>query len=344
MGLDYFIEKLRMGIGKLTPSLTLLDNTVDRIPCGGELSPDERFSVKRGLERVWHIMRLLDLLSRYFGDRIFFGGGAIINYIYMVNHGEPPRLTFDLDAAWYRRVGAKRVILKEMVLFNKWLDEQGYTLDIPVSHRDRVKLYIVEYDVEKDYFPDILSLRIPVLTRYDGRPFYQFLNIEDYGLINRLRRVFMETMGVRDPRIDYIRFEVSLDPNDMPRSEEILRDMFGYTYKALITPVEYQLASDIDYWLGRDYGEDIKYTIHDILKATLDLRLLDHVDKTRVKEYLHKTPGLKDNIDKNLTKLLILGEKIWRQNYHYTLIRKKYKLKEIVKHIKNIIQPIIHDE
>ena len=332
-GFRHVVEELRAGLRVLTPQPALLREVVGRIPGGEGLSSAERRAVMRGLERVWHIMRLLGLLSEFFGERMFFGGGAVLNYIYMVRHGKPPRLTFDLDSAWYRRVSGKRAVLGEMVLFNKWLDEQGYTLSIPVSRGKAAKLYVVEYDAEKDFFPTLLSLRVPVVTRYDGRPFHEFLGIEDYSVIAELRRVFREVLGVRDPRIDYVRFEVSLDPAGMPREEAALLDLFGSSVRATITPVEYQLASKIRFKLAKDFGAELRYNIHDILKATLDLRLLEHVDIDAVKRYAGSFD--KGAVEANLSALLTgEGRRLWERNYHYTLIRRRHTLDELIKRVK----------
>jgi hypothetical protein len=58
-----------------------------------------------------------------------------------------------------------------------------------------------------------------------------------------------------------------------------------------ITELEYQLASKIVYKLGRSYGEYLGCVIHDILKATLDLRLLEAVDRRRVASYATRIAG-----------------------------------------------------
>lgn len=117
---DRLLEELKTRPKTLTPTTTLLVEAAQSLPGAEEgLSRRELNSVVRGLERVWHIMRLLRLLASYFYDELFFGGDPILNYIYMVKYGEPPRLTFDLDSAWYRRVSYKRVILARMVEFNK---------------------------------------------------------------------------------------------------------------------------------------------------------------------------------------------------------------------------------
>lgn len=331
---DVIIEEMKTRLKTLTPGTALLVRTARSLPgAEGGLSRRELNAVARGLERVWHIMRLLHLLASYFGDELFFGGGSILNYVYMVGNREPPRLTFDLDSSWCRRVSSKRVILARMIEFNKWLAENGLTLRVPVGSGRTGGLFLVEYDAEKDYFPDLLSLRMPVITRYDGEPFYSFLGIRDYQVITEVRIVFREVLGVENPRIDYVRFEVSLNPEGMPKVEAVLEDLFGWKTRAWITSVEYQLASKIKYKVAKDFGDDLTHNIHDIVKAVLDLRLLDYTDTGKVIEY---AKPIEDRImEANLKAIITHGWKIWERNYHYTLVRRKYSLRDIVKRVRH---------
>jgi len=339
--LDKLLEETRLRLKTLVPDYSQLPIITRKLP-GVEygLKEWELNNVERGLERVWHIMRLLRLLSRYFGEKLFFGGGSILNYIYMVKYREPPRLTFVLDSAWYREVKSKRVILKEMAGFNKWLAENGAILEVPTSTSKKVTLLLVEYDVEKDFFPELLSLRMPVITRFDGRPFHEFLNIRDYNVIRMLRKVFNEVLGVEDPRIDYVRFEVSLNPAGMQREEVMLEDLFGLSIKTWITSLEYQLASKITYKVGREFGAALEYNLHDILKAVLDLRLLKYVDSSEVKKYVENVSY--SIVEHNLKSLLKPeGRKLWDVNYHYTLIRRKYTLEQLVGEVEALLENVL---
>jgi len=321
----------------LTPEFNQLATISQKLPgTEGSLERWEARQLSRGIERVWHIMRLLRLLAEYFGDKLFFGGGSILNYVYMVKFNEPPRLTFDLDSSWHRKVSSKRVILKEMVGFNRWLAENGLTLQIPLSRDRAAELFVVEYDRDKDFFPGLLSLRTPVITRYDGEPFHKFLGIHDYGIIMRLRKAFKEVLGVKDPRIDYVRFEVSLEPEDMPREKAVLEDIFGSKVQAWITKLEYQLALKIAHKVAKDYGPDLGYNLHDILKAVLDLRLLKVVDVEVIKRYAG--PINIEAVKHNLEALKSpVGRRLWDKNYHYILARRRYRLEDLTKHVKELI-------
>ena len=331
------LDEMRDRLKVLTPEFNQLATISRKLPGTEEgLERWEARQLSRGIERVWHIMRLLRLLTEYFGDKLFFGGGSILNYVYMVKFNEPPRLTFDLDSTWYRKVSSKRVILKEMVGFNRWLAENDLTLQIPLSGDRAAELFIVEYDRDKDFFPELLSLRMPVITRYDGEPFHKFLGIQDYDMIMRLRKAFKEVLGVKDPRIDYVRFEISLEPKGMPREKAVLEDIFGSRTQAWITKLEYQLASKIAYKVAKDYGSDLGYNLHDILKAVLDLRLLKGMDVKAVKRYV--VPINIETVKRNLEALKSpMGRKLWDKNYHYILARRRYTLEDLAKQVKRLI-------
>ncbi len=326
-GLEEQLELLRERLRLLAPSWSALEEALGRLPGAEGLGRGERLDVLRGLERAWHVMRVLRLLSEHFAVELVFGGGAVLNYVYMPQHREPPRLTFDLDASCAQPVGSKRLLLAEAVRFNRRIDALGQTLPVPVGRGSAALLYVVEYDAEKDFFPELLPLRVPVVTRYDGEPFHRFLGIRDYRLIAELRAVFGEALGVEEARIDYVRIDISLAPAGPAELEE-LADVFGARARAPVTPVEHQLASKIRWKLARDFGEALSYNLHDVLKALADLRLLHHVDARRVLEHLGGRVDLRA-AEGNVRALLERGRELWSRNYHYALVRRRYTLEEL---------------
>lgn len=333
MDLEEFKRRLRA----LTPGMDQLEVALARLPGGEGLSGGERLAVLRGLERVWHMARILQLLGNYFGERLVFGGGSVVNYIYMVQFGEPPRLTFDIDASWHRKAASKRVLLKEVVEFNRWLEEVGGILPVPLAPKRYSQLYLVEYDAEKDHFPNVLSLRVPVITRHDGRPFYEYLNMKDYRLISELRAAFGEVLGTRDGKVDHVRLEISLDP--MPGERSSLRDLFGSSISATITPLELQLAFKLRHKLGKRYGGEIEHNLHDLLKALLDLRLLSYMDIHTVLDYIDNTDIVIQNVEENLDVVVKRARALWTRNYHYVLVRRRYRLKDLVSRVRMALRP-----
>lgn len=324
-------RELEEELERHVPQLEDLERALETLGRGVELSKEERVAVLRNLERVWHLMKLKRLMSEFFGDSISFGGGAVLNYIYMVRVGEKPRFTFDVDSAWRKPARAKREILAHIPPFNRWLAEKRHSLRIPVGGDRYARLWIAEYDVEKDFFPDVLSLRVPVLTRYTGEPFYSFLGIADYTTISRLREVFQRTLGVKDPQIDYLRLEISLGMPDAPTVRLETADLFGNTHRELVTEPELQLAWKILGKVGRQH-ENPEASLHDILKASLDLRLLKHLDAGRVREYVamkERPERVVENSKRNLGVLRARGEALW-SGHHYVLVRKTRTLEEVV--------------
>jgi len=329
----------------LTPSVVTLKEELKRLRTP-KLSTYEENQLIQSLERVWHIIRLMKLLQAYFKDKIVFGGGAILNYIFLRSMNELPRFTFDLDSSWTKEVSSKRVFLKELLLFNKHLSESSNVLYIPVSRDRYISLYVVEYDAEKNHFPNILSLRYPVICRWSGEEFHKYVKrtsrIEvEYGILRKLRRVFEEALNVKSAKVDYVRFEISFGESFPVKTYRVELPFNLGTLDLNVTEIEYQLASKIAWRLGKDFGDNIEYVLHDLLKTLLDLRLLKIVNRDKVEEYVEKILGkrlveLRDKIKDNLATLLHKGGLYWN-SHHYILIRKERTLDEIVDEIISLL-------
>jgi hypothetical protein len=329
------VQEFSEAVAREVPDINVLDEELEILSRGLRLSEGERLDVLRMLERVYYIVLLMRELQDYFNNLVQFGGGAVLNYIF-ISLMDVPRFTFDLDASWRGRVEGKRRLLGELTRFNKYM-AQKHPICMPVDESKCLELMVVEYDVEKNHFPDILSLRLPVITRWSGLEFYKYVRARTgvrmkFSLVKELRRIFSNTLGVRDAKIDYVRFEISFN-KEYPGVEVEVELPFKLGVANLnITELEYQLASKIVYKLGRDYGEDLGYVMHDILKATLDLRLLEAVDRRRVASYVTRIAGetgvtlaeVKTNITTNTRYLVERGGDYWN-NIHYILVRSKYR-------------------
>ena len=331
---ELFSEFMRR-LTNVVPSVEVLERDLMRFSSSIELSRSELNQVLYSLERVYYILLLMRELQEYFKDKIQFGGGVVLNYIFMLRI-DVPRFTFDLDSSWNLRVNSKRSVLGEIVSFNKYLAEK-YSLCLPISSDKCVELMIVEYDIEKDYFPQILSLRLPVITRWSGLEFYKYVKTNtslelEYSTLRKLRECFKNVLGVRDAKIDYIRFEITLKPiYPCVKLDVELPFNLGYA-KLNITELEYQLASKLVYKIGWDFREKLRDNLHDVLKAVLDMRLLNIASKYKFREYVEKLSSsigfkiidIRGNMKRNLVELLRVGEEFWT-GFHYILIRAKYR-------------------
>lgn len=323
---------------RIVPSIETLEEELKRLSSAikpSEFTRGDYNQVLFSLERIYYITLLMKELQEHFSSRIQFGGGVVLNYIFMPQL-DVPRFTFDLDSSWRERVSSKRSILGEIVGFNKYLSEK-YPICLPVSADKCLKLMTVEYDVEKDHFPHVLSLRLPVITRWSGVEFYNYVKVStglelDYTALSKLRKCFQSSIGVKDARVDYVRFEITLEPGYPSRELEVDLPFKLGRVKLNITELEYQLASKLVFKIGWNFGADLQANLHDVLKAILDMRLLVLVDEFRFKNYvelLASSRGLRlrdigDNIERNTSELLKTGGELW-SGFHYLLIRAKYR-------------------
>ncbi|HDI75022.1 MAG: hypothetical protein DRJ52_02150 [Thermoprotei archaeon] len=330
-----FMEKL----SKLTPGDTDLEELCTYLFKDYKALPQsDKTLLKAHSERIWHILRLLKLMAEFFGDKLSFGGGAIINYLIAPHYELEPRLTFDLDTGWLPGYKAKRVVLVEIAKFNKWLADSNETLVLPIGKERGIPLYLVMYDREHDYFPQVLSLYIPVICRHVGEPFYSYLRnrigVElHFSRILELKKLFEKTLGVREAKIDELRFEIASMPNTPTiKVKQVFPGKLGEV-EFLMSELEWQIALKIVGKIGKNFGENIEYALHDILKATVDLRLVKYLNRSRLLEHLKNlslSPSqVLSTAEKNLKVLAEKGETYWL-SFHYTYLRKKISLRELV--------------
>ncbi|RLF02924.1 MAG: hypothetical protein DRK00_09415, partial [Thermoprotei archaeon] len=180
-----------------------------------------------------------------------------------------------------------------------------------------------------------------------GEEFYRYVRRTtglsmDYGLIRRLREVFADALGVEDARIDYVRLEVSIGRSYPTRRERVALP-FGMGEADLnVTVPEYQLALKLALKLGKDYGGDVGAALPDLLKAVVDLRMLDYVDGSAVRGYVEEISGrefgeVAEAVGRNLDSLLERGRGYWL-SHHYLLVRRSATLESLIRGIKRRLE------
>ncbi|RLF21533.1 MAG: hypothetical protein DRN15_10985 [Thermoprotei archaeon] len=337
------IRSFEESLERIVPKLEDLEIEVNRYP----LNKRERNQVLQSMERVYYLIWLMKNIQNFFKEKIQFGGGAILNYIFLKSIEEPPRMTFDLDSHWNEPI-SKRSLLKEMLRFNKYL-KALIDVRMPVDDVHSITIYVVEHDIEKDFFSNVLFLRVPVITRWTGETFHAFVKRitgfeMKYVVLTELRKVFEKTLGVKDAKIDYIRFEVSFG-SPLPYTKYSVQLPFNLGTQAFnITELEYQLASKIVNKLCKDYGKTTAFVLHDVLKALLDMRLLKYVNGDKLTYYVKqadKNPAvLLDNFRRNITALMNVGARYWG-SHHYILIRKVYTLETLVENTREMLEDVL---
>lgn len=281
------------------------------------------FQVKMNCERV----AMLEKYARVLNQWLVLGGGFVINYYVLADIGEPPRFTFDLDAAPPRR-GTKAQWIAKVPQINSELLRRGVATSAELGGRV-VYLGTLEHDVEKDALPYLLPLRAPVVARWSGVPLWKYLERLgirlSYSDVVALKRLSREVLGVDTPRVDYVRVGVSvaLEP-----PVEIYK---GIT----VSSIRWQLAEKAVHKIIRPLEEG--RVDHDVLKAVLDLRAV----------WAAGPPDLGRSEAARLAEALPQAAEaaaVYWNSHHYVLVRRKYQTpREVAERISAFIRESLAD-
>ncbi|MGB9704286.1 MAG: hypothetical protein ACPL3C_02465 [Pyrobaculum sp.] len=275
-------------------------------------------------ERVAYMIRYSQIMNR---RGFVIGGGFSINYVVLPDIGEPPRFTFDIDTA--PPTPASKLSVLEMVAeANRELVEEGHAVAVWAGRH--VYFGLLEHDVEKDVFPYLLPLRVPVVARWSGVPLWAYLRrmgVEvGYDVIAEVKRISAEVLGVDTPRVDFLRIGVSVELN--PPVE-----LYG-GFK--ISSVAWQLAEKA----RRKIVDPLRrgYVDHDVLKALLDLRAVWAVPRSSLARYFDE--GLRAELVELLPQAAERTDIYW-QSHHYALVKGKYSSpREVAERILDFLRRI----
>jgi hypothetical protein len=336
---DYDLEIDEEALAKLIAPVDDLERALDRLGVWDERS---RRELLPQLERAWHVMRVARVIEKVFGENVRLAGGSVVNYIILPSHNEMPRFTYDLDLGWRRPARSKSEVLEEVMSANARFMEIEEA--VKIANRN---LYILKHDVERDraLLPFVIPLRYPVLMRYTGRPFHEYLEIREYEVIRKLRRVFKNITGYTNILVDEVLVEISFGL-EYPETLLDTHDVFGYRHNAIITEPEFHVILKLKPVVERWREEDILKYLHEYLKLALDLRIARYLDKRKMKGYLERE-----------LRGVNLGEVTWRlerslravkemgSNYYrgasYTLIRARKSLDEIIEDVLAIVKDVV---
>ena len=327
-GLEGGVELLELWLRRVAPRRDVLVEQL-REWAPQELDGRVESMLLPHMERVYHIMRVFRAMAEAAGEKLTFGGGSIINYIYLPRHREPPRLTFVVDSASRRKLEMKRHLLSLVLEVNRWLSERGESF-ILATRREGLPVGFIVWDAEKDYFPNMLSLKMPIITLYgSGAPIHTYFSEKlrvslDYESIARLREV-ARAFGARELRVEEVRAEITLEPVGDAVEERVELPFKLGSVTASITNPHLQVAMKIVFKLARSWSdEDLRYVSHDMLKALLDTRLAEHLDKAETRSHIEHLGGAPlEQIKQNLARAEANLEKHYT-SFHYSLVKLKY--------------------
>jgi nucleotidyltransferase AbiEii toxin of type IV toxin-antitoxin system len=147
-------------------------------------------------------------------DRLQFGGGTLLNWVYARSS---PRFSFDIDSQILRPKVTKEEILRDVIQdVNDRLRKAGNIIKIPFAEKS-IEVGSIEYDKEKDHFPDVLSLKRRVLALTVGQEAHRYIRKELHLTddMSREGSKLKEHFGGFMPLIEEVRLEIG-----SPASEE----------------------------------------------------------------------------------------------------------------------------
>ena len=77
------VQEFSEAVAREVPDIKVLDEELEILSRGLRLSEGERLDVLRMLERVYYIVLLMRELQGYLNNLVQFGGGAVLNYIFI---------------------------------------------------------------------------------------------------------------------------------------------------------------------------------------------------------------------------------------------------------------------
>jgi hypothetical protein len=77
------VQEFSEAVAREIPDIKVLDEQLEIISRGLRLGGGERLDVLRMLERVYYIVLLMRELQGYLNNLVQFGGGAVLNYIFI---------------------------------------------------------------------------------------------------------------------------------------------------------------------------------------------------------------------------------------------------------------------
>ncbi len=253
------------------------------------------------VEREILVFDTFYLVNRVIGNSLTFGGGTLLTWVYL---RDAPRFSFDIDSTFVDGPTSKDWLLGNLIYkLNGSLRSQGYAQDYQFGERS-IELGSVQLDVEKDHFPNLLSLKRSVPSQETGAEITQFLRRSNLSLTpNEARALRRRWEGL--PHIEEIRIEIAFQTKEeesppFPHIRKKVAPLVGdvlevQTTVAKVTKGETIAALKI-LDLAKDYSEkELPNLIVDFIKDVCDLRILQKLESKLVVDELRRLSDIHAN-------------------------------------------------
>ena len=262
----------------------------------------------------------------YFPIDLVFVGGSMINRVYLT---EDLRFSFDLDTVALRGFPGKSPLLKYLLELNSILEEKGTISSVVIGDLE-VRLGEVVVDVEKDFFPDVLSLKRVMSAMTFGTPLSEYVETryrvetgkepyasefvrlkEDLGFIPRVEEIRIEIGILREGfKGEFIETDVRslLEPYVKPK----LR------LKTKVASLETSIVAKLKS-LSREFAQEL---VFDLVRDLCDLRMLElRYDEEKLRRLIEENNIHLDTVLKNVNLIKKLGREVYDSSWHLSLVR-----------------------
>lgn len=297
----------------------------------------ERLKWGLGLEIVEREMLFYDtmyVLLNYFPRVLVAGGGSIINRVFI---RDAVRFSFDIDATALEQVEGKTLLLTDISELNLRIEESMNVFEV-----DGREIRIGEFtlDVEKNFFPNIISLKriVPSMTFGTHLPTYLKSRYNIDTSSSSFSRWFMslkEDLGFM-PCIEEVRIEIGfsrsgfegeyydVDVGSLIEDIEVPK----LRLRCKISTIEYSVISKL-ISLSRRYSSIL---LQDMVRDLCDLRMLKQpLDKSKVKKLIKVRNINLEEARENIKILSRDGEEVFTNSWHFTLVRREYTWSKLCK-------------
>ncbi len=280
------------------------------------------------VEREMLYYDTLYLFIKYFPTEVVYGGGSLVNRVYLT----PPRFSFDVDTTALNPVESKLSLLKSLLGLNIWLEDKGLSLKLTFGDRElRIGEFIV--DVERDVFPDMLSVKRIVPASCIGAPLPTYLkarlgvNIANSETARSIIRLKSE-LGFM-PRIEEVRMEIGFSGEGFKGIYEIseVRSLLEPEHKPMrrlrckVSTLEYSIYAKLAS-LSRPHSDLL---LPSMVRDICDLRMLKLRYKRNILKHLIEERNVDiDEAIRNIRRTLEGGRELYERSWHFTLLRREY--------------------
>lgn len=279
-------------------------------------------------------------------EEVVAGGGSVVNRVYV---SKGPRFSFDLDTTALKPFSAKAQLIAPLLELNQVLEEKGMVKVVELGGFE-LRLGEVVVDVEKDWFPDVLSLKRVMPSLTFGTPLPTYLRSR-YGLDPGKPPLSQAIVELRDrlgylPSVEEVRIQVGISSKGFGGSWKLERissllEPIAKPEKSVEAPVssiEYSIATKLSS-LSRPYAPEL---LPDMVRDLCDLRMLSQgFEEEELKKFVNK-PMVEKALE-NVDRVEVDGREMFNRSWHFALVRRIVEWSALCAQVRRSLKKLLSD-